>query len=70
MLKKKKYQIYPINPKIDLFDGDKYYQDLYSLPEPVDGVLIVTNLHLAEQLVQQCITSKIYRMYVSQEFLL
>lgn len=39
-LKQKGYKIYPVNRYIDVFDGDKCFPDLMSLPEKVNAVII------------------------------
>jgi predicted CoA-binding protein len=39
-LKQKGYQVFPINPNMQSFEGDNCYPDLLSIPEKVDGVVI------------------------------
>jgi len=39
-LKKKGYQIFPVNPKLEVAEGDKCYPSLSSLPGGVDAVII------------------------------
>jgi predicted CoA-binding protein len=40
-LKEKGFQLYPINPNMDEFDGETCYPDLQSLPVKVGGVVII-----------------------------
>ena len=35
------YQMVPVNPNLEIFDGQTCYPNLSALPEPVDGVVIV-----------------------------
>jgi len=48
------YTVYPVNPHIQEFDGDRSYPDLASLPEKPDGVFILANPRVTEGVVRQC----------------
>ena len=39
-LKQKGYQLFPINPHINVYEGDTCYPNLLSLPVKVDAVVI------------------------------
>jgi predicted CoA-binding protein len=58
------YRVFAINPNAPTFDGDPCYPDLKSLPEPVDGVVIITRPAIAEQIVRQCIELGIPRVWM------
>jgi predicted CoA-binding protein len=58
------YQVFAINPNTTTFDGDPCYPDLRSLPERVDGVVIVTRPAITEQLVRQCVELGIPRVWM------
>jgi predicted CoA-binding protein len=58
------YRIFAINPNTTTFDGDPCYPDLKSLPEPVDGVVIVTRPAIAEQIVGQCVELGVPRVWL------
>jgi predicted CoA-binding protein len=58
------YRVFAVNPNTDAFDGDPCYPDLKSLPEPVDGVVIVTRPVVAEQIVRQCVDLHIPRVWM------
>jgi hypothetical protein len=58
------YRVFAINPNTAEFDGDPCYPDLKSLPEPVDGVVVVTRPAIAEQIVHQCIDLGIPRVWL------
>lgn len=49
------YQVFAINPHITMFDSDPCYPDLKSLPEKPDGVFILANPKVTNQIVQQCV---------------
>ena len=44
-----------VNPRLDFFEGDPCYPDLGSIPETPQGVFILTNPQVSEQIVQQCV---------------
>jgi predicted CoA-binding protein len=58
------YTVFPLNPKADKIDGDQCYPDLGSLPEPVDGVVIATSPANAEQIVRDCVTQGVPRVWM------
>lgn len=58
------YQVYAVNPRLTAFDGQPCYPDLRSLPEKPDGVFILTNPQVAEQIVRQCIELGIKRVWM------
>ncbi len=49
------YRVYPINPHIQSFDGDKCYSDLKSVPEKLDAVFILANPRVTDMIVQECV---------------
>lgn len=49
------YQVYAVNPHINMYDGDTCYPDLKSIPEKVDAVFILANPKVTEQIVDQCV---------------
>jgi len=49
------YQVYAVNPRITVFEGDPCYPDLQSLPEKPEAVFILTNPKVTDQIVQQCV---------------
>ena len=58
------YRVFAVNPNTDQFDGDPCYPDLKSLPEKVDGVMIVTRPANTETIVRQCIELGIPRVWM------
>ena len=65
------YQVFPVNPNADTFDGEPCYSDLQSIPGGVDGVVIVTRPELTEQIVRQCAEAGVSRVWMhrSLEFI-
>jgi predicted CoA-binding protein len=49
------YQVYPVNPRISLYEKEVCYPDLKSLPEKVDAVFILASPKVTEHVVQQCV---------------
>jgi predicted CoA-binding protein len=58
------YRVFAVNPNTVTFDGDPCYPDLRSLPEPVDGVVVITRPGVAEQIVRQCIELGVPRVWL------
>jgi hypothetical protein len=58
------YLVSAVNPRIGTFEGDPCYPDLKSIPEKPDGVFILTNPKVTEQLVQQCVELGIQRVWM------
>ena len=65
-LKARGYRVFPVNPKAKTIDGDRCYPSLSTLPELVDGVLIVTPPHETEQVVQEAIRAGIRRVWMQK----
>ena len=49
------YTVVPVNPRIGQYDGVRCYPDLASIPTRPDGVFILTNPRVTEQLVDECV---------------
>ena len=41
-LKKTGHDVFPVNPHMQTFEGDRCYPNLQSIPGGVDGVVIIT----------------------------
>lgn len=67
-LKTRGYAVYAINPHDALFDGDRCYPDVASLPETPDGIVIVTRPAVTEELVRQCIAAGVPRVWMHSLF--
>jgi len=49
------HEVYPVNPHIGAFDGDRCYPDLKSIPVVPEGVFILASPKVADAIVDQCI---------------
>jgi predicted CoA-binding protein len=49
------YQVFAVNPRISIFEGDPCYPDLKSIPEKPDAVFILASPKVTAQIVQQCV---------------
>lgn len=58
------YQVYAVNPHLTSFDGSPCYPDLRSLPEKPDGVFILANPQVTQDIVRQCVDLGIQRVWM------
>jgi predicted CoA-binding protein len=58
------YAVSAVNPRLTAFDGDPCYPDLRSIPERPDGVFILANPKVTEQIVEQCVELGIKRVWM------
>jgi predicted CoA-binding protein len=49
------YNVFAINPRLETFGGDPCYPNLKAIPEKPDGVFILANPKVTEQIVQECV---------------
>jgi predicted CoA-binding protein len=54
----------PVNPGADEVEGVTAYRDLASIPDPVDGVSIVTPPRVTEQVVKQALALGIKNIWI------
>lgn len=62
------YQVFPVTPSASSFDGDPCYPDIPSIPDGVDGAVIVTRPELTAALVRQCARAGVTRVWMHQSF--
>jgi len=65
-LKQTRHDVFPVNPHIQTFDGDRCYPDLTSIPGGVDAVMIVTRPEITEQIVRDCSDAGVRRVWMHQ----
>lgn len=65
-LKLKGYIVFPINPNMNVFEGDPCYPDLLSLPEKVDAVVINVPPAQTEQVVRETKEAGINKVWLQQ----
>jgi predicted CoA-binding protein len=65
-LKKTGHDVFPVNPHMQTFDGERCYPDLKSIPGGVDGVVIITRPEVTERIVHDCAEAKVRRVWMHQ----
>ena len=65
-LKQKGYNVFPINPYINAFEGDTCYPALLSLPEKVDAVIINVPPAQTEKVVREVKQVGINKVWLQQ----
>lgn len=49
------YKVIPVNPRINIYEGEACYPDLTSIPENPDAVFILANPRVTDQIVDECV---------------
>jgi predicted CoA-binding protein len=65
-LKQKGYRVFPVNAHAETVEGELCYHDLKSLPESVDGVVIVVPPAQTESVVKDAREAGIHRVWIQQ----
>jgi predicted CoA-binding protein len=65
-LKTTGHEVFPVNPHMQTFEGDRCYPDLQSIPGGVDGVVIITRPETTERLVRDCTDAGVRRVWMHQ----
>ena len=65
-LKKDGHEVFPVNPHMQTFEGDRCYPDLQSIPGGVDGVVIITRPTTTQQIVRDCNEAGVRRVWMHQ----
>ena len=60
------HEVFPVNPHLQTFEGDRCYPDLQSIPGGVDGAVIVTRPEVTEQIVHDCSDAGVRRVWMHQ----
>ena len=58
------YTVFAVNPNTDRAEGDPCYANLGALPGPVDGAIVVTKPEVSEQVMQECVTAGVPRVWM------
>jgi uncharacterized protein len=53
-LRERGYEVFAVNPNADEVEGDPAYDDLHSIPDGVDAVVIGTRPELADETMREC----------------
>lgn len=65
-LKASGHTVFPMNPHMQAFEGDRCYPDLRSIPGGADGVVIVTRPEVTQQIVHECPDAGVRRVWMHQ----
>ncbi|HMA44243.1 MAG TPA: CoA-binding protein [Gemmatimonadales bacterium] len=65
-LKRTGHEVFPVNPNMTSFEGDRCYPDLPSIPGGVDGVVIITRPETTQQIVRDCSSAGVRRVWMHQ----
>src|ERR1051325_7782599 len=58
------HNVFPVNPHMQTFEGDRCYPDLQSIPGGVDGAVIVTRPEATERIVRDCNDAGVRRVWM------
>jgi predicted CoA-binding protein len=65
-LKKSGHDVFPVNPHMQAFEGDRCYPNLQSIPGGVDGVVIITRPETTDRIVRDCNDAGVHRVWMHQ----
>ena len=65
-LQKSGHDVFPVNPRMQTFEGDRCYADLPSIPGGVDGVVIITRPETTARIVRDCSDAGVRRVWMHQ----
>ena len=65
-LKKTGHEVFPVNPQMQTFEGDRCYPNLQAIPGGVDGVVIITRPETTERIVHDCGDAGVRRVWMHQ----
>jgi uncharacterized protein len=63
-LKEAGHDVVPVNPNMEIFEGDRCYPDVKSIPGRVDGVMIVTRPEVTRRIVEDCSDAGVSRVWM------
>ena len=68
-LKTAGHEVFAVSFTAEMFDGERCYPDLQSIPGGVDGVVIVTRPSVTEELVRQCVSAHVPRVWMHESMI-
>ncbi len=63
-LRKRGYEVVPVNPHATEVDGETCYPDLKSIPEGVDAAVVVTRPEITEKVMHECVDSGVSHVWM------
>jgi uncharacterized protein len=67
-LRDRGYEVFAVNPNADEVEGDLCYQDLKSIPDGVEAVVIGTRPEIAEDTMRECADLGIKHVWMHRAF--
>ena len=65
-LKKAGHEVFPINPRLQEFEGDRCYPGVSAIPGGVEGVVIITRPETTAALVRECAQAGVRRVWMHE----
>ena len=65
-LKKKEYNILPVNPNMESFDGEMCYRSVSDLPSDVEALIIATSPEVSLSVMREAIDKGIKNIFLQQ----
>ena len=62
------HEVFPVNPHLPSFEGERCFPDVRSIPGGVDGVVIVTRPEVTDEVVRDCGEAGVPRVWMHQSF--
>ena len=69
-LRDKGYQVFAVNPNAETVEDDPCYASMQAIPGGVDGAILVTNPEQTTQIVQDCVTAGVPRVWMHNNTLM
>ena len=65
-LKERNYSVFPINPNISIFDGDKCYPSVLKLPKQADAAIVLLPPNQTERVLPEILTANIQHVWIGK----
>jgi predicted CoA-binding protein len=65
-LKQTGHDVFPVNPHMQSFEGDRCYPNLQSIPGGVDGVVVITRPEITQHIVRECDAAGVRRVWMHE----
>ena len=69
-LRDKGYEVFAVNPNAETVEDDPCYASMQAIPGGVDGAILVTNPEQTTQIVQDCVTAGVPRVWMHNNTLM
>jgi uncharacterized protein len=65
-LKKKNYNIVPVNPNMDSFEGEKCYRSVKELPSDIEALFVITKPEISYSIVKEAVDKGIKHVFLQR----